>query len=66
VRGTTYQRLANAKANLRIETSISDYIEQLIDSDLRARGEPAVAREDVKQRSTKPAEDVQGGGFFSF
>lgn len=62
--GTTYARLALAQQQGAIEGSISGYIEELIASDLGARGVPTPDK--PLDRKPKPAEDVHGGGFFTF
>lgn len=50
VKGITYARIVKAIELGVLETSASDYVEQLIDSDMRARGVPLQDKPAVTKR----------------
>lgn len=59
VKGTTYARIANALVSGAVEGSVSAYVEELIDSDMRARGVAPV--EKAPPREAKPKQDDPDG-----
>lgn len=63
MKGTTYARIELARCSGAIEGSLTSYVEQLIDADMRARGVPVVEKVPPREKKKADVDEIIGHHF---